>query len=897
MLEKIESLYGGKKSVVLIGHSMGGVIARSIATKRSLNVPIVITLASPHLMPVLDIDAKMHSYYSQIDSLDKHVRTTFVSIAGGDGRDSQVTSSLTRFPGNMTSQRHVVQVEAASVPRVHAEADHQCIVWCKQLQLVIARFLYACVDDEKVGVVEKPETRNQIANFYFNHNTGFSNTKVESSKVALKPTYAWKEINSACWASRAFKSKKNSSGTYFTFSIKKFLNQNKNEFVARTVLSNNAWIMGCSIDSNGQCIYADDLTTKKGILVNFSKVDNYNIVHLDLEKLQHEYTHIVVPVSKFRFNSDLDVNIIENNEVLTDIETQYLISYFYNFISPKNVQLVDLGSQCKNRFYRKVAFRNFETMTQVYWTALSSSKQRNYFSRTEIGWDKGAAVYTKSNEDLSESSNDMIVTVRSNPPPNSDKSVYVHYYAAGRPVKNDKLNLSYNYAGGLFIARILRHFGSFLIVFTVTSALFVLSFQFDQATQRKSLSKIEQAHFVSADLLKIQPWLLLPYHFLSKFPSMRNLYSLTKLPLPEVLTLESCGMWSILVPITTFFFSLEIFRLFNFLNLLVIHLARFTLLPIVDLTLRMFRVPRLGKISSLTLHVTVLACLIGFHSFLAFVYCYAVALARGARARNEMVKFNQQPTAVDDLSETKSQSDESDDSSSEELSGEGDAVSDQATEEDLVKELEEEGNLEEELEKGEGYSTEDEQSEESSAEGDLTGERKTEGEPTQGENRLVEGGDATPENVSNNESNKEPSLDNLLKLNKPPPFKFDETTKSEDVFASSQSVINILMWLVVLTLPSFVAHARDDGITFYESVSDDANLLPAVLLVVAFVMMTLKPDVTELPPDADEYWLGHVSKLVKYSPVLMVVYSCVSIYRAPYFVLVMLIARYSAHFL
>ena len=160
----------------------------------------------------------------------------------------------------------------------------------------------------------------------------------------------------------------------------------------------------------------------------------------------------------------------------------------------------------------------------------------------------------------------------------------------------------------------------------------------------------------------------------------------------------------------------------------------------------------------------------------------------------------------------------------------------------------------------------------------------------------MEGGDATPENSENSD---ELSFKNVLKQSRkpPPPFEFDETTKSEDVFASAQSVINILMWLVILTLPSFVARVRDDGMTFYASASDDANLLPAVLLVVAFVMMTLKPDVTEVPEDADEYWMGRVSTVVKYAPILMVVYSCVSIYRAPYFVLVTLIARYGAHFL
>lgn len=874
---------------------MGGVIARSIATKNDHKIPIVITLASPHLMPVLDIDPSMHSYYNQIDLLTNHRQTTFVSIAGGDGRDSQVTSSLTRFPGNMTAQNHVIQVESASVPRVHVETDHQCIVWCKQLQLVIARFLYATVDNRNIDITEKSEVRNQVANFYFHRNTGLSNVNFESSKnhqITLKPTHAWKDINSACWASRDYKLKKNSSGTYFTFSINKFLSRNKNEFVARTVLSNDAWILGCSLDSNGQCKYADDLTAKKGILVNFSKVDNYNVVHLDLKKLQHKYTHVVVPVSKFRFMSDLDINIIENREVLTEISTPYLISYFYKFIKPTTVQLIGSDSQCKNRFYRKVSFKNFESMTQVYWATLNSLKQRKYFSRVEVGWDKGAEIYTKSNEVLSKSGNDIIVAVRSNPPSNSDKSVYVHYYTAGKPLKNEKLNLSYNIAGGLFIARLLRHFGSFLVVFTITSALFVLSFQFEQATQRKSLHKIDQAHYVSADLMKIQPWLLLPYHILSKVTSIRSLYDLTKLPLPEIMILESYGMWSILIPITTFFFSLEVFRIFNSLNLFLIHVVRFTLLPLANFVLKIFRVPRSSKISALSLHVTALACLIGFHGFFAFVYCYIVMLFRGARARNEMIKFSSLPV----VSDTNSENGETEDDLDEESSTENDPEEEACTDDDQEEEPRTDDNLEDEPSADDKTCFVDS--------GDATPQDKEgnskDAVSTNVANNENDSGvnleDAVSTDVVNNEDNNEVNSENPLQnLNKQPQFKFDETTKSEDVFASIQAVINIFMWLVILTLPSFVAYARDDKITFYESQSLN-SLLPAILLVVVFCMTTLRPDVTELSPDVDETQLRYAGKLVKYSPVLMVVYSCISIYRVPYFVLIMMIARYSVHF-
>lgn len=47
------------QSVVLVGHSMGGVVARALFTLPRFNtnlVTLIITQASPHLAPVLALD-------------------------------------------------------------------------------------------------------------------------------------------------------------------------------------------------------------------------------------------------------------------------------------------------------------------------------------------------------------------------------------------------------------------------------------------------------------------------------------------------------------------------------------------------------------------------------------------------------------------------------------------------------------------------------------------------------------------------------------------------------------------------------------------------------------------------------------------------------------------------
>lgn len=115
--------------VVLVGHSMGGVVARALFTLPRFNtslVKLIITQASPHLAPVLALDPHLlgqnssdaqliHSinknimrlcvcvdFYSAVrqkwvKEADKLRNITVLSIAGGY-RDYQVRSGLTSLP-------------------------------------------------------------------------------------------------------------------------------------------------------------------------------------------------------------------------------------------------------------------------------------------------------------------------------------------------------------------------------------------------------------------------------------------------------------------------------------------------------------------------------------------------------------------------------------------------------------------------------------------------------------------------------------------------------------------------------------------------------------------------------------------------------------------------------
>jgi len=58
------------RTVVLVGHSMGGVISRALFTLPGFDrskVNTIITLSSPHLYPVVDADYTLNLFYKEVN--------------------------------------------------------------------------------------------------------------------------------------------------------------------------------------------------------------------------------------------------------------------------------------------------------------------------------------------------------------------------------------------------------------------------------------------------------------------------------------------------------------------------------------------------------------------------------------------------------------------------------------------------------------------------------------------------------------------------------------------------------------------------------------------------------------------------------------------------------------
>ncbi|RMZ77802.1 hypothetical protein DV737_g4165, partial [Chaetothyriales sp. CBS 132003] len=167
-------------SVILIGHSMGGIVARTVLVTpkyQANSVNTIITMSTPHARPPLAFDADVVSLYSQVNNywresyLQKHAsnnplwHTTLISIAGG-GLDTTVPSDYANLE-SLVPESHGFTVFTSGIPNVWSSMDHLSITWADQVRKAIIRSLYDVVDIRRAGQTKpRPERMNVFRKWF-----------------------------------------------------------------------------------------------------------------------------------------------------------------------------------------------------------------------------------------------------------------------------------------------------------------------------------------------------------------------------------------------------------------------------------------------------------------------------------------------------------------------------------------------------------------------------------------------------------------------------------------------------------------------------------------------------------------------------------------------------------
>ncbi|KAI7899802.1 PGAP1-like protein-domain-containing protein [Cokeromyces recurvatus] len=168
VVERILSLYDTHtSSVIIIGHSMGGLIARTMFMLPNYvpnSVRTILTLATPHLSAPLLLDATIYKVYKDLTRYwrsDDHYKASLrdvivISIAGGS-LDNIIHSDGVNT-ASIIPTKHGFTTYTTSIPGVWTGVDHMAILWCNQLVRLLATTLLDIADlttlDDRMGMLK-----------------------------------------------------------------------------------------------------------------------------------------------------------------------------------------------------------------------------------------------------------------------------------------------------------------------------------------------------------------------------------------------------------------------------------------------------------------------------------------------------------------------------------------------------------------------------------------------------------------------------------------------------------------------------------------------------------------------------------------------------------------------
>lgn len=162
-------------SVIILGHSMGGVVARTMLVQpnyQSNSINTIITMSAPHARPPVTFDGQIVQLY---DEINEYWRTaysqqwannnplwhvTLVSIAGG-GLDTIVPSDYASLE-SLVPPTHGFTVFTTGIPTVWTSMDHQAILWCDQFRKVVAKTLFDIVDVHRASQTKPRADRMRV---------------------------------------------------------------------------------------------------------------------------------------------------------------------------------------------------------------------------------------------------------------------------------------------------------------------------------------------------------------------------------------------------------------------------------------------------------------------------------------------------------------------------------------------------------------------------------------------------------------------------------------------------------------------------------------------------------------------------------------------------------------
>lgn len=167
-------------SVMIVGHSMGGVVARTMLIMpnyQAHSINTIITMSAPHARPPVSFDSEIVRVYEEINDYWRRAyaqqwannnplwHVTLISIAGGS-LDTVVPSDYASLE-SIVPDTHGFTVFTSTIPTVWTSMDHQAILWCDQHRKVVIRALYDVVDAHRPSQTKPRAQRISVFKKHF----------------------------------------------------------------------------------------------------------------------------------------------------------------------------------------------------------------------------------------------------------------------------------------------------------------------------------------------------------------------------------------------------------------------------------------------------------------------------------------------------------------------------------------------------------------------------------------------------------------------------------------------------------------------------------------------------------------------------------------------------------
>ncbi|XP_059822916.1 GPI inositol-deacylase isoform X2 [Hypanus sabinus] len=294
---------GAPSSVAIVGHSMGGIVARALFTLpnfKSALISLIVTQATPHVAPVLLLDSYLIDFYSTVNNHwilnEKDLSNITILSVGGGFRDYQVRSGLTIVP-SLGLYNNTLNVVTSAVPRAWLSTDHLCIVWCKELVLATVRAFFDLVDHHTNQITVDLQKRMPVLHHHFvSYSAKDFEDDLEPSVSFSGSGTTWRVIKTYKWTYNSPEfSARSPKASNFILPLPNEEESFSNLYCRTTNLESNNWIYGCTVINQSVCQEGIDLTGEAELL------KMYKIVNFNLEKYR-SFSHFVIHVSKASVN-------------------------------------------------------------------------------------------------------------------------------------------------------------------------------------------------------------------------------------------------------------------------------------------------------------------------------------------------------------------------------------------------------------------------------------------------------------------------------------------------------------------------------------------------------------------------------------------------------------------